>query len=98
MNKVTAGQLKRMVSIDFVEGTILRPILGAVMERLPQVRLETFPPEEKGHQVNVLITAFGRAEEQAYFLDEAEETLQDELDSLGLKIALHLNDDDWGTE
>ena len=87
-----------MVSVDFVEGTILRPILGAVMERLPQVRLESFPPEENGNQVTVLITAFGRPEELGFFLDEAEEIFQDELDSLGLKIALHLNDDDWGTE
>jgi hypothetical protein len=91
-------QLKRMISVDFVEETALRPILGAVMERLPQVRLESLPPDEKGNQVTVLITASGRPEELSYFLDEAEETLQDELDSLGLKIALHQNDDDWGTE
>jgi len=91
-------QSQRMVSVDFVEETALRPILGAVMERLPQVRLESLPPDENGNQVTVLITASGRPEELSYYLDEAEETLQDELDSLGLKIALHQNDDDWGTE
>jgi len=91
-------QSQRMVSVDFVEETALRPILGAVMERLPQVRLESLPPDENGNQVTVLITASGRPEELSSYLDEAEETLQDELDSLGLKIALHQNDDDWGTE
>ena len=98
MNQMTTEQSQRMVSVDFVEGTTLRPILSAVMERLPQVRLESLPPEENGNQVIVLITAFGRPEELKFFLDEAEETFQDELDILGLKIALHLNDDDWGTE
>ncbi|MDD5224832.1 MAG: hypothetical protein PHE84_12680 [bacterium] len=87
-----------MVSVEFVEGTALRPILGAVMEKLPQVRLESLAPDENGNQITVMITAFGRPEEVGFFLDEAEETLQDELDSLGLKIALHANDDDWGTE
>ena len=87
-----------MVSVDFVKMATLSPILDQVMARLPQVRLESFPPEENGNQVTVLITAFGRPEELGFFLDEAEEIFQDELDSLGLKIALHLNDDDWGTE
>ncbi|MCX5868410.1 MAG: hypothetical protein NT009_13210 [Proteobacteria bacterium] len=92
------SQQKRMVSMDFVKVATLSPILDQVMARLPQVRLESLPPDENGNQVTVLITASGRPEELSYFLDEAEETLQDELDSLGLKIALHQNDDDWGTE
>jgi hypothetical protein len=84
--------------MDFVKVATLSPILDQVMARLPQVRLESLPSEESDEQITVCITAFGRQEDLGFFLDEAEETLQDELDTLGLKIALYLNDDDWGTE
>ena len=92
------SQQQSMVSIDYAKVATPSPILDQVMTRLPQVRMESLPSEESAGQVTVCITAFGRGEDLEYFLDEAEEILQDELDTLGLKIALHLTDDDWGTE
>ena len=88
----------RMVTVDLTDGSELGPILQKVMERLPGVELRYFPLEEDESQMTVFITSSVENEQWGFYIDEAEEILQDELESIGRTIVLRPCEEDWGTE
>lgn len=88
----------RMVTVDLTDVNELGPILLKVMERLPGVELRCFPLEEDESQMTVFITSSVENEARGFYIDEAEEILQDELESIGRTIVLRPSEEDWGTE
>ena len=88
----------RIVTVDLIDETVLAPLLSRVMEKLPGVHLKYFPLKEDEDQITVYISASVAAEERGFFLDEAEEILQDELELFGRTIRMRPSFDDWGTE
>ena len=92
------GQRERIIKVDFSDQEVLTPLLARIMKRLPGIMLRSYLEEEGVDQTTIQVTALGKEEELGFFLDEAEEMLQCELDAIGQTIVFRPSLDDWGTE
>lgn len=88
----------RIVTVDLTDQAELAPLLEKVMSRLPGVELCSFPLEKDENQVTIFITTSIEGDMRGFYIDEAEEILQDELENIGRTIIWRPSEEDWGTE